>query len=363
MDSETPTLNGPAPADADGSPEDAALAPYRNWALQHNVISMLGGDTAWRLHPEIAAAGEEQAGEMIRGNGALLEQLEPDPDYRSRIRAMAALWVTALILEAVNHFTAIGIMASDANYYAISGLALFALAVTVLVFPRVSFRRFILLGQLTLIFAYALIAVKCAGTGGASSPYAVFWVFVSVYVAYFVDRPRATPNHRAHDGGDARAAGLRRVGDDRGPRVSGGARGGLPGARLHGRERPRPHAPRRARGQVSGDGRSVDRRREPALVRDRRRRADAVGRAAVRAGAGRRQRSEGRQRGLRLRDRRRPVAPAGGTAVPGLRRTRPGRARSRRRVRRAAAGRRRSRSRSLARALRAAGVAPQRMGA
>lgn len=191
MDSETLTMHGDVNGDSAG---DVSLAPYRSWALQNNVISMLGGDTAWRGRPVSGDSGDEHSATLIRGNGALIKQLEPDPDYRLRIRSMAMLLVAALALEAFNHFTSVGIKASDENYFVISGLALFALAATLLVFPRLTFKQFIVCGQLVLILAYAMIAIKCAGTGGVSSPYAVLWVFVVLYVAYFVARRRAIWN-------------------------------------------------------------------------------------------------------------------------------------------------------------------------
>lgn len=193
MDSETQTLTGDA-SDPAGSADDVSLAPYRSWALQNNVISMLGGDTAWRGGSGQAESRAARSATLTRGNGALIEQLEPDPDYRLRVRSMAMLLVAALVLEAVNHFTSVGIKASTENYAVISGLALVALAATLLVFPRLTFKQFIVLGQVVLALAYAMIAVKCAGTGGASSPYAVLWVFVVLYTAYFVARRRAVWN-------------------------------------------------------------------------------------------------------------------------------------------------------------------------
>lgn len=185
------TINGGVPLDAAGS-DDSELTPYRSWALQQSVISLLDGDTEWRVAgPEDA---DESADELARGNAALLAQLEPDPEIARRIRSMVILWVAALVMETFNHFSGVGVGDSEASHFVVSGMIVLAIAVTVLVFPRLSFPQFIVVGQVVLLYAYALIAIKVAGTGGMDSPYALLWALVTLYVSYFVARVRAFPN-------------------------------------------------------------------------------------------------------------------------------------------------------------------------
>lgn len=187
------TVSGGAPLDATGNGDvDSALLPYRSWALQKNVISLLGGETEWRTVERRVEDIETVA--ISRGNAALIEQLEPDPEIAGRVRAMAVLWAAALLLEVFNHYSGVGAGDSASNFLLISGMIAFAVIVTLTVFPRLTFPQFIVVGQIVLLYAYVLIAIKVAGTGGMSSPYAVLWVMVTLYVAYFVARVRAIPN-------------------------------------------------------------------------------------------------------------------------------------------------------------------------
>lgn len=193
MESENQVRNDPADMAPRSEPTDSALTPYRNWALQNNVISILGGEAAWG-----GERGEQTSvatpRDVTRGNAALVDELEPDPEYRLRIRSIVWMFIAAFLSGAFNQLTPFGAKVATGSYLLTTGMVVVALALSMLVLPRLKPRAFAFVGQFVLVFTYVLIAVKCEATGGAASPYAIWWLFVTLYGSYFLERGRAIAN-------------------------------------------------------------------------------------------------------------------------------------------------------------------------
>lgn len=196
MESERNVAHGASQSGQREATLDPSLTPYRNWALQNNVISILGGEAEWGGSGRSPTTSPDPVG-AARGNAALVGELEPDPEYRLRIRSIVWMFVAVLASGAFNQLTTFGLKVSTASYLATTGMVAIAIAVSIFVLPRLAPRAFTVVGQLLLIYTYGLIVVKCDATGGAASPYAIWWVFVMLYGSYFLERRRALTNFAA----------------------------------------------------------------------------------------------------------------------------------------------------------------------
>lgn len=193
MDSEIQSQRNPAVAGAMDGADDPRLRPYRNWAMQNNPISALGADATWggRERADAAVlASEDPRG----GQGLLLRELEPDPEFRLRTSTSLIIWGAALLTGAVNQIGSIGVEMPASSYKITLSWALFALVFTAVTYPRMRPRPFMIVEQLMLASGFAVIVFKCHETGGALSPYAVWWLFSTFYAAYFFSQRRAFVN-------------------------------------------------------------------------------------------------------------------------------------------------------------------------
>ncbi len=193
MDSEIQSQRDPAAAGVMDGTDDPRLRPYRNWAMQNNPISALGADTTWggrERNGAIVSASEDPRG----GQGLLLDELEPNPEFRLRTMTSLIIWGAALLTGAVNQFGSIGVVMPSSSYKTSLTWALFALVFTAVAYPRMRPRLFVIVEQLMLVSAFAVTVFKCHETGGAQSPYAVWWLFSTFYAAYFFPQPRAFAN-------------------------------------------------------------------------------------------------------------------------------------------------------------------------
>lgn len=183
-----------------GSPRsrDLRLIPYRNWALQRNVLAAFDGErpSASIVRPDEAGRAAEEHPDFSdpRGQAALLRDLEPDPEFHTRMKTAITLWLAALVADVINQWGPIGMkMPADAFTVTVAGIVA-ALVLTASVFPFLRPRPFVIFEQIVLAGAFALIVYHSRETGGAESPYAVWWLFTSFYAGQFFPPLRAYAN-------------------------------------------------------------------------------------------------------------------------------------------------------------------------
>ncbi|MGB0872899.1 MAG: GGDEF domain-containing protein [Solirubrobacterales bacterium] len=175
---------------------DAAHRPFRSWALQQDLISLIGSDADWRARtPELGIDVKRESDVAdVPGQAFLQEALEPDQRFSVRTKTSIALWAAALVTDCLNQWGPTGIeMSPDAFRLTILSV-LFALIFTPIVYPRLSPKPFSVVEQSFLGLAYFLIAYQCADTGGTESPYIVWLMFTTFYAAYLLPPRRAIAN-------------------------------------------------------------------------------------------------------------------------------------------------------------------------
>lgn len=179
--------------DAAGRDADPRLLSYRNWALQSDLSAVLEAPEDLR-RPADLGLGESAHAAESGGQGELARELEPDPELSRRTRYSLLLWSTAFVTELLSQFGPTGIrMSSPTVELTLSGIVA-AIAITAITYPRLSGRRFLIVEQTMVAFAYPLIVLQCADTGGVESPYMVWWLFTSFYAASFFPARRAYLN-------------------------------------------------------------------------------------------------------------------------------------------------------------------------
>lgn len=178
------------------TPDESEHRPFRSWALQQNLISLIGSDADWRGNH--AALGIEPTPERnaneVRGQRYLRESLEPDERYSLRAKTAAVLWAAVLITDTLNQLGPAASRLSSGTFLltVIADTAMLIFSATI--YPRLKPRAFAVAEQSMLIAAYALTLYQASGTGGAESPYLVGSVFAIFYAAYLLPGRRSTIN-------------------------------------------------------------------------------------------------------------------------------------------------------------------------
>lgn len=179
-------------ADLDAvSPASSAHRPFRAWALQHDLSSLLGGTSDWRVSaPDLGLedTAADRPEDAFRGQGYLREALATSPRYSVRTRTSITLWAVALATDALNQVSPIGISMPTGAFWLTISLVAAALIFTIIVYPRISGTTFFVVEQSMLTFASLLIIYQCSVTGGAGSPYMAWFVLTSYYAAYLLPR-------------------------------------------------------------------------------------------------------------------------------------------------------------------------------
>lgn len=182
---ETPNVGNPA------------HRPFRAWALQHDLISLLGGSADWRVRPiELGLESEEQERpeDAFRGQGYLRDALKTDPRLGLRTRTSLLLWSAAFATDALNQISPWAIKMPTEAFWVTISLVTAALCFTAIVYPRLSAPRFFIVEQSTLTFSSLLILYQCSATGGSDSPYLIWFVLTSYYAAYLMPSGQALAN-------------------------------------------------------------------------------------------------------------------------------------------------------------------------
>lgn len=195
MDSQNQTLSGDLSDETSALAGDASLAAFRSWALQTGSISMLGGDASW--HVRSGALGLDDSDsrpDEIRGQAELRRELEPDPGDEIRVKTLTLIGAGALFALTVNQFVPFGVTLSDFAFLRLAAAILLTMAGIVIFLPRLEPRGFAIAEQVIMAIAWVIVAALCASTGGAESPFSVWWLFPIFYAAYFLP-PRVAYTH------------------------------------------------------------------------------------------------------------------------------------------------------------------------
>jgi diguanylate cyclase (GGDEF)-like protein len=171
--------------------------PFRAWALQHDVLSLLGSGSEWPASATqlgLESDADEAPERAIRGQGFLREALATPPRTELRIRTSLMLWAAVLITETVNQLSPIGLPMPDAAFALTAGGIAVVMLMLFLVLPRMRADRLLVVEQCVLTAASLLILYQCSLTGGANSPYLVWFLLASYYAAYMLKRGQAVAN-------------------------------------------------------------------------------------------------------------------------------------------------------------------------
>lgn len=175
---------------------DPQYTSFRAWALQQDLISLLGGGSDWRAHsPELGLEDPEQRDlDSVRGQAYLRRQLAPDQRVELRAKMMMALAIAAVVTEMLNQWGPTGIpMPTGAFVLVVATMGLVTFC-SLFVFLKLTPRQFVVVEQSVLVFAYGVVAYQCSVTGGTNSPYMVWFVLAAFYPSYLHPERQAWAN-------------------------------------------------------------------------------------------------------------------------------------------------------------------------
>lgn len=177
--------------------DDAAHRPFRAWALQHDLISLLGGSADWRVRPAELGLDTDRAQDPVaafNGQGYLRTALRTPPRLALRTRTSLLLWSVALLADLANQVSPVGLRMQTGPFWITIGLVLAALIFTAIVYPRLDAPKFIVVEQCVLTYASLVILYQCSVTGGTDSPYLFQFILTTYYAAYLMPRSQASAN-------------------------------------------------------------------------------------------------------------------------------------------------------------------------
>lgn len=178
------------------TPDQSEHRPFRSWALQQDLISLIGSESDWRgNHAELGIdPTPERNAHEVRGQRYLRESLEPDERFSLRAKTAAVLWAAVLISDALNQLGPVESRLSAETFLLTVIADLTMLVFSATIYPRLKPRAFAIAEQSMLIAAYVLTMYQASGTGGSESPYLVGFVFTIFYSAYLLPGRRSIIN-------------------------------------------------------------------------------------------------------------------------------------------------------------------------
>lgn len=177
--------------------DDATHRPFRAWALQHDLMSLLGGSADWRVRPAELGLDDDQAEDPVaafNGQGYLRKALATPPRLALRTRTSLVLWSVALFTDLANQVSPIALPMPTGPFWVTIGLVLAALIFTAVVYPRLGETKFMIVEQSVLTYASLVILYQCSVTGGTNSPYLFWFILTTYYAAYLMPRSQAIAN-------------------------------------------------------------------------------------------------------------------------------------------------------------------------
>lgn len=160
-------------------------------------MSLLGGSADWRVRPTELGLDTEQSNDPVaafNGQGYLRQALATPPRLALRTRTSLVLWGTALVTDALNQVSPIGLSMPTGSFWITIGLVLVALVFTAIVYPRLDAQKFVIVEQCVLTYASLVILYQCSVTGGTNSPYLFWFILTTYYAAYLMPRSQAIAN-------------------------------------------------------------------------------------------------------------------------------------------------------------------------
>lgn len=175
---------------------DRAHGAFRSWALQQDLVSLLGGSAEWRRAPEefgVDASGRP-AEDVFRGQGHLRSALSTDPRIALRIRTSIVLWSAAFVTDIANQLSPLAVGMPQASFWPLIVAVFLVILVNVFVYPRLRPAQFFVAEQCVVTFATLLILYQTSVTGGTSSPYMIWFILTAYYAAYLLPVGQAAAN-------------------------------------------------------------------------------------------------------------------------------------------------------------------------
>lgn len=176
---------------------EAAHRPFRSWALQHDLISLLGGSADWRVRPAelgLDSAEAEDPVSAFSGQGHMRQALTADPRLRLRTRTSITLWGAAFVTDVLNQVSPIGMQMPTGAFWTTIALVVAAMIFTAIVYPHLPLHRFVVVEQCLLTLATLIIVYQASVTGGADSPYLMWFLLTTYYAAYLLPTAQALIN-------------------------------------------------------------------------------------------------------------------------------------------------------------------------
>jgi len=169
---------------------DPAHAPFRSWALQHDILSLLGGSVEWRdasgeFGEDVTPIGSEQA---LRGQGHLRSALATNPRLELRTRTTAVLWAAGMLTIALNQLLPLAISIPTSSFWPLILALLVCCIGSLVISPRLTAGQYFALEQAMMLVATLIVFFLCAHTRGTASPY-VFWFILTAYYSAYLMPP------------------------------------------------------------------------------------------------------------------------------------------------------------------------------
>lgn len=175
---------------------DAQHRSFRAWALQQNLISLLGGGSDWRANAPDLGLDDPQPRDLesVRGQAYLRNELQPDPRIRTRRRTTIALCCAVLLTNTFNQIVHSGLSMPEYAFTLITAVTLALILFASFVYPRLSRKQFEIAEQGMVLTAVVFVSFECSVTGGATSPYMMWFIFTAFYASYLMPERRAWIN-------------------------------------------------------------------------------------------------------------------------------------------------------------------------
>lgn len=174
---------------------EASHRPFRAWALQHDLSSLLGGSADWRVNADqLGLEADEDPAAGLNDQGFLRAGLAIDQRIPLRIKMSITLWLAALITDILNQVLPIGLHMPTNAFWITIALVLFPLTIATTLYPGMSPERFVIVEQCILTYATLVIIYQCSTTGGSDSPYLIWFLLTTYYAAYLLPANQARLN-------------------------------------------------------------------------------------------------------------------------------------------------------------------------
>ncbi|MBJ7459201.1 MAG: diguanylate cyclase [Thermoleophilaceae bacterium] len=170
---------------------------FRAWALQHDLISLLGGSSDWRVHPDelgLDAASASDPVTAFNGQGYLRTALATPLRLALRTRTSRTLWGAVLVIDLLNQVSPIGLPLPTDAFLILIGLVVLAFLSVMFLFQRMEGTKYLVVEQLFVAAGSLMIVYQVSLTGGTNSPFLFWFILLAFYVTYLMSSRQAIAN-------------------------------------------------------------------------------------------------------------------------------------------------------------------------